>query len=119
MEKIFRPSKWFVLFCLILIIVWGTLQIVSNMVLEERAKEITKEIFTWQWPDKTWSSQVKDMNTSVLSRSRTDAIVKVNGKQDLIQAADNVSKSQICDFTLVLSFYQVSNHWVLGKVELL
>jgi len=124
MENIFRPNKWFVGFCALLIIVWGGLQFVSNARLTDDARACAADLLTWEWPGRNWSSAAAISDASVVRRSDTDAIVRVKGTQILtvapagVQADFKNSKSDRVDFQATLTFYRASNEWVLGKVEL-
>ncbi len=124
MENIFRPNKWFVLFCGLLIVVWGGYQIVANMRVADEAKTAGKGIFTWDWPDHGWSSSAEITEATVVQRSDTDAIVKIKGEQRLTSSRLNASGEQeserpeVVDLSATLTFYRSSNNWVLGRVEL-
>lgn len=130
MEKLFRPNKIFVIFCLLLIIVWVGLQYVSNMRITEAATAEAQEVFDWSWPGQV-SSKVEITNVSVLNRSDNEAKVRVKAKQTLTKlaastsapdknacsskaAADGLSTS---DTACVLTLYRSDRNWVLGKVE--
>lgn len=119
-EKVFRPSKWFVLFCALLVIVWVTWKMVANMRLADDAKYYGQDIFTWDWPDKNWRSQVEIKNAKVIKADGTQAVVEVKGRQRLTSAGpdDNMTDTETVDCSAVLTFYRSSNRWVLGRVEL-
>ena len=123
MENIFRPNKWFVGFCALLIVVWGGLQLVSNTRLSDEAKACALDVFTWDWPGRNWTSIASVSDANVLRKSDTDAIVRVRGKQVLTVAPAGVkadfknSRSEEFDFAATLTFYRASNRWVLGKVD--
>lgn len=124
MENIFRPSKWFVLFCGVLVLVWAFLQLVSNLRVADEAKIQASKIYSWQWPEKNLKSSAEITDATVVRRTDTDAIVKVNGRQTLQSmiagTVQGVSKeaSEVVDCSATLTFYRSSNNWVLGKVEL-
>ncbi len=124
MEAIFRPSKWFVIFCGILVATWGILQYVSNLRLEREAEGVGARVFTWFWPGDNWLSEARITSASIERRTETDAIVKVKGKQVLTFFArgqdrnDKTARSETVDCSATLTFYRLSNNWVLGKVEL-
>jgi hypothetical protein len=88
MEKLFRPNKWFVGFCGLLIVVFVSLQYVSRMRLQGLAQAWGKEIYTW-----------------------------VTGVQTLDWSGDQPQHSET-ECGAQLTFYKTNNDWVLGKVEL-
>ncbi len=136
MEKIFRPNRIFVIFCLLLIVVWLGLQYVSNMRISEAAREEAIEVFDWQWPGQV-SSNVEVIDVSVLSKSDNEAKVRVKAKQTLTkmaETADNAKEKDTqkstspevqpasgpassSDTACVLTLYRSDRNWVLGKVE--
>ena len=125
MEKIFTPNRWFVLFCGLLILVWGALRIVADVRLCERAKVVGLSIFTWNWPDLAVKSKVESINAQVLRRGSHDAVVTVTGRQviskpgtDLNPKADLGPNQSTNDLKAVLTFYRSEDRWELGKVEL-
>ena len=131
MESIFRPNKWFVLFCALLILVWGGYQLVANMRIANEAKLIGQDIFTWDWPELGWSSNGLITDATVVRRNDTDAIVKIKGKQlirslrsgaqaakDSQQSSGTTTPDQVMEANATLTFYRLSNNWVLGRVEL-
>ena len=110
-DNLFQPGKWFVLFCGLFILVWGALQFVGNLRLSEEARFAASHVFTWDWTERGWSTKCSITDVSILHRTSTDATVMVNGNQSLCgQKSDK--------FSALLSFYRLSNKWVLGKVEL-
>jgi len=124
MEKIFRPNKWFVIFCALLVAVWGGLQLVANMRLADEAKQEASQIFTWDWPTLNCFSKADVTDATVVRRTDSDAIVKVSGKQVVTTAPPNTpvdfktARSDVVDVNVTLTFYRSSNQWVLGKVEI-
>jgi hypothetical protein len=137
MEKIFRPNRIFIIFCLLLIFVWLGLQYVSNLRISEAASNEALEIFDWQWPGQV-ASNVEITNVSVLSKSENEAKVKVKAKQTLTKLAQAVTDSSkkkadsnnsspntqsadapasSSDTACVLTLYRSNRNWVLGKVE--
>ncbi len=135
MEKLFRPNRIFVIFCLLLIIVWLGLQYVSNMRVSEAAKVEAEGVFDWKWPGQV-SSNVEITDVSVLSKSENEARVRVRAKQTFTKLADaekeadqgNQEKSakenqpaqgtaSSGDTACVLTLYRSNRNWVLGKVE--
>jgi hypothetical protein len=119
MEKIFQPNKWFVGFCAMLILVFVLLQVVQYARLSDMAKIIGTDIFTWGWPDKNISSSCQITDAKVLSKTHTDAVVEIKGKQVL--SAEEIkpdTKSETTECSAVLTLYRVNDRWELGKVEL-
>jgi hypothetical protein len=137
MEKIFRPNRIFVIFCLLLIFVWLGLQYVSNMRISEAASSEALEIFDWQWPGQV-ASNVEITNVSVISKSENEARVRVKAKQTLTKLAEAIADSTekkdkpndsnpdtqpasgaatSSDTACVLTLYRSNRNWVLGKVE--
>lgn len=117
-EKVFRPNKWFVAFCGLLVLVFAGLQFVMNMRIADEAKAIGEHIFTWSWPDRHWSSTAEITRADVVQRSGTDAIVKIQGRQVLSGSGSGSAGQEIVDCGATLTFYRSSNNWVLGRVEL-
>jgi hypothetical protein len=122
MDKIFTPNRVFVYFCAALIAVWAGLQFVSNQLLSALAERDGKSILSWSWPDRNLSEQVDSLHSQVVSRSATDAVVKVSGQQTLRKSLDDgktyteVGKPTECSATL--RYYHNNKSWVLGGVEL-
>lgn len=127
MEKLFRPNKWFVLFCGSLIAVWLGLQYVSNARIEEAAKVLALEVFDWSWPEKV-SSKVEVTGVSILNKGENEAKVRVKGKQKFVRLVNEDSQNkndegnssaQIppSESAVVLTLYRSNRNWVLGKVE--
>lgn len=123
-EKLFRPSRWFVYFCGLLVLVWLALQYVSNERLSAQAKEEGKNLFTWSWKVLGAASQADITEVKVLHRSEGDAVVQVKGRQGITisdpgaTASATGDKSEMLDCGATLTFYKSSNKWILGKVEL-
>lgn len=115
MEKMFRPNRWFILFCALFLVVCGSYQLVGNLRLEETAKQAAADIFTWEWPVKHLKSQATITEISIVKKSDTDGIVKVKGQQTLMRRSDNSHESVECN--AVLTFYKKSGEWILSKVE--
>lgn len=116
MEKIFTPNRWFVMFCALLIVVWGALKYVGDMRLAEHAQLIAqKNIFEWRWPALNTNATVRSLKAHVVRRDGTDAVVEVTGRQ-LISTAGGAPK--ISDCKAVLTFYRLQDQWRLGRVEL-
>ncbi len=137
MEKLFRPNRIFVIFCLLLIFVWLGLQYVSNIRISEAARSEALEVFDWRWPGQV-ASNVEITDVSVLAKSENEAKVRVKAKQTLTKlAGDDAEKTEkrddpkstspdiqpasgaACqsDTACVLTLYRSNRNWVLGKVE--
>jgi hypothetical protein len=122
MDKIFTPNRVFVYFCAALVAIWACLQLVSNQLLAALAERDGKSILGWSWPDLNLTEQVDSLHTEVVSRSATDAVVKVSGQQILRKTLDDgktfqeVGKPTECSATL--RYYHNNKYWVLGGVEL-
>lgn len=120
-EKIFTPNRWFVLFCGLLILVWGALRIVADIRLCEKAKLVGEDIFTFTWPELSVQSKVESIKAQVLRRSSHDAVVTVTGWQKVFnpeKAEINSAQASQAELNAVLTFYRSEDHWELGKVEL-
>ncbi|MEZ4488593.1 MAG: hypothetical protein R3C24_03710 [Cyanobacteriota/Melainabacteria group bacterium] len=129
MEKIFTPNRWFVLFCGLLILVWGALRIVADVRLCEHAKLVGESIFTYSWPELSLRSEVESIKAQVVRRGSHDAVVTVTGTQVLsdplksgIQSGKEKAQSgqsaSSAELNAVLTFYRSEDRWELGKVEL-
>jgi hypothetical protein len=120
MEKLFRPNKWFVAFCGLLIVVFFSLQYVSQMRLKSLAEAWGVQVFTWDWPGQGLHSSAKMTKAEVVKKTESDAILKVTGTQTVDRAgeADLAKKRTETACGALLTFYKSNNDWVLGKVEL-
>lgn len=124
MEKIFTPNRWFVLFCGLLILVWGALRVVADVRLCEKAKMVGEEIFTFDWPDPALKSEVESIKAQVLRRGTHDAVVTVTGWQvvsnqnDSATGGKELKAATPSELNAVLTFYRSEDKWELGKVEL-
>lgn len=119
MENLFRPGKFFVIFCALIIIVVGGTHLFANYVVAEKAKLDGVDVFTWEWPGMLKSS-AEITQADVIKKSDHDAIVRVKGTQTLTSAG---GKSETVDCNAVLTLYRSTNpastgKWELGKVEL-
>lgn len=117
MEKLFRPNKWFVGFCGLLIVVFLSLQYVSRMRLQGLAQAWGAEIFTWDWPGQNLHSIGKMTKADVVKKTESDAVVKVTGTQTLDRSGAQPQHTET-ECGAQLTFYKTNNDWVLGKVEL-
>lgn len=117
-EKVFHPSKWFVFFCGLLVIVWVSWKVVVNMRVADDAKYYGQEVFSWDWPEKNWRSQAQINDAKVIKADGTEAVVEVRGTQRLTSPGANDNMTETVDCSAVLTFYRSSNRWILGRVEL-
>ena len=135
MEKVF---SWPVLvgICGVFLTVWVSLQFLSTMRLQEEAKEIGMSVLSWDWPGENWQSSAQMTDAEIVRRTDNDAVVKVSGKQTLIQKnnaeqsknsaspLDNSgAQAETVDCSVTLTLYrqgsgQAGYKWVLGRVEL-
>jgi hypothetical protein len=119
MEKIFRPGKWFVLFCGLFVLVWGARQYVSNAVLRDDAQRYAAYVFNWQWAGSDWASQANIVETDVLNHDDNDAVVKVKAHQQFRQHAND--QLAVADCSAILKLYKRSTAhgviWELGEVQ--
>lgn len=117
MEKIFQPGKWFIIFCAILVSIWVSLQLVIKMRLTEEAKQITNQVFSWNWPALGCTSKVFKITTIKIKKlSSSDAKIQILAIQKLVYA--NRTNSQEIPCTIELTFYHSNNHWKLGSLKL-
>jgi len=122
MDKIFTPNRIFVLFCAALVAIWACLQFVSNQLLSAMAERDGKAIMGWTWPQLKLAERVNSVHAQVISRSGTDAVVKVSAQQTLEKLLDDgisyqdVGKPTDCSATL--RYYHNNKSWILGGVEL-
>jgi hypothetical protein len=119
LEKIFTPNKWFVLFCGILVLMFGALQMVANMRLQELAKREGERVFSWQWTGVGASTGVIEQS-DILKKTETDAIVRVKGTEKVALTAaksDQSKTTEVVACSAVLTFYRVDKEWMLGKVQ--
>lgn len=139
MEKIFTFSKWFVLFCALLIAARLAWQYVADQVLTEEAHVVGENVFNFDWDenipglaDKNGStnggggsnllrSQSKVVEAKVLRRTTTDAQVQISGNQVIsaVQPDGKLSSEPPVQakFSAVLSFFKEKGRWFLSKVE--
>lgn len=129
MDRIFTFSKWFVLFCALLIVARLALQYVADKRLSEEAQVIGGNIYTFDWdggPEiagkiSVLRSESKVLEAKVLHRSASDAQVKITGNQ-MISTLDPESHGIVGQpledkFSAVLTFFRENKQWVLSKVE--
>lgn len=114
MEKIFSFNKWFILFCALLIVTFGTLKVVGDMRICEEANFLARTMFSWEWPELKANATVDSIRTKVLEHTANDAIVEVSGNQSIATNGATTNGT----FLANLSFYKQQNKWILGKVEL-
>ncbi len=118
-DKIFRPNKWFVGFCGLLVVVWFVLQTVANMRISEYAKTLGANLFSWEWPSLDCKSQAEITDAKILRKSDADAIVEVKGRQTIMPDGKAAAgKAEVVDCDARLTFYKMNNVWILGRVDL-
>lgn len=111
MEKIFSINKWFVFFCGFFVLVWLALQTVTNQRIVEIAKMQATLVFSWQWPDMGWGEEADITEAKVLKLTKTDAKVRIVGRQK------EIGGTGVDDLTATLTFYREGKNWILGRVE--
>jgi hypothetical protein len=145
-EKLFRFSKWFILFCALLVAARLAQQYVADKALEERAALIGERVYGWRWQniagDMQLNSQAKVVEAKVIKRGPNDGQVRIQGNQvvmapdektsvntgDQQQGANSTSSSNTntrgpenkpleSKFTAVITLYKDKDKWLLGKVE--
>ena len=146
MEKLFRFSKWFVLFCALLVAARLAQQYVADKALEERAAVIGERVYGWRWQnisgDMQFNSQAKVIEAKVIKRGPNDGQVRIQGNQVVMapnnsvntgeqQQGANSTKSNSgaaevtqsetkpleSKFKAVITLYKDKDKWLLGKVE--
>lgn len=94
MEKLFRFSKWFILFCALLVAARLAQQYVADKALEERAAVIGERVYGWRWHnlsgDLQLNSQAKVIEAKVIKRGPNDGQVRIQGNQ-VVMAPDRNS----------------------------
>ena len=99
MEKLFRFSKWFILFCALLVAARLAQQYVADKALEERAALIGERIYGWQWQnisgDLELNSQAKVVEAKVIKRGPNDGQVRIQGNQVVMTPDLSSDKSKI------------------------
>ena len=98
---------------------FGALQVVANMRLQELAKAEGEHLFSWQWAGVATATGIID-HSDVIKKSDTDAIVRVKGIEKVDHPATKAglagsSESVAC--SAVLTFYRKDKEWMLGKVQ--
>lgn len=120
MENFFQPSKYIVIFCGFLIVVWLCLQFVIKARVTEESKELTTQIMTWSWPQLNIASRVKNIqDAKIIKLTSNDAKIEVAGNQDII-SYDKINKStstKELPFKLILVFYHLNNSWKIGSIR--
>jgi hypothetical protein len=142
-EKLFRFSKWFILFCALLVAARLAQQYVADKALEERAAVIGERVYGWRWHNLTGdlqlNSQAKVIEAKVIKRGPNDGQVRIQGNQ-VVMAPDRKNsitsgaqqkgansgtvdlkpienKPLESKFTAVITLYKEKDKWLLGKVE--
>lgn len=129
-----NPAKIFVGICTAFLIVWGALQVVASMRLEEDARLAAQRILSWKWTldDGAESkgaaksflpgceAEFRPEEATVKQRNQSDALVMVKGKQCFVAQSQEESAAYKTeeDCSITLSFYKHNNHWILGRVEM-
>lgn len=116
-EELFTPSRWFVIFCGLLIVIWMALQWVANWRLEEEARIEAAQVFGWEWTNSGWNSTARITRVAVVSRSDTDAVVEVDGQQT-VNCLGAEPPVQTLNCRCRLSFYRDNKRWRLASVDL-
>jgi len=142
-EKLFRFSKWFILFCALLVAARLAQQYVADKALEERAAVIGERVYGWRWHnlsgDLQLNSQAKVIEAKVIKRGPNDGQVRIQGNQVVMAPDRNSSvtsgaqqkgansgtvdlkpienKPLESKFTAVITLYKEKDKWLLGKVE--
>ncbi len=146
MEKLFRFSKWFVLFCALLVAARLAQQYVADRALEERAAVIGERVYGWRWQnisgDMQLNSQAKVIEAKVIKRGPNDGQVRIQGNQVVMapnksvntgdqqqganstknnsgaaELAQSEAKPLERKFKAVITLYKEKDKWLLGKVE--
>lgn len=115
---------YFVGFCALFIVVYGTLKVVSNMRVQEECRELSASIFNWKWPGQNWESKAELTDVEVVSKGDNDAVVKIKAKQtataykpgDEIDSTTGRSQTEEC--TATINLYKLNDQWIIGSVEL-
>ncbi len=98
MDQIFRFSKWFVLFCALLVVARLAQQYVADRAFEERASAMGERIFGWRWVNAAGNVDIQSSaqvtKAKVIHRRETDGQVRVEGTQ-LVMSPDIGSASDI------------------------
>jgi hypothetical protein len=118
-------SKFFLFFCVLFLLEWLGLQVVSYLHLTNQAKLDGERVFNWSWPSKNMRSVAEIYETKILNRTNNDATVKVWAKKhmdqlnDIAASARNQEKQNLLadKCAALLSYYRMNNKWFLGKVE--
>lgn len=110
------------MFCALIVLMFGALQTVANMRLQELAKAEGEQLFSWQWSGIGAASCSID-HSDIIKKTETDAVVRVKGaeKITLTSGAGDNKVSQPAETTVacsaVLTFYRKDKEWMLGKVQ--
>ncbi|CAN5217349.1 hypothetical protein BH11CYA1_BH11CYA1_18030 [soil metagenome] len=97
MDKLFRFSKWFILFCALLVAARLAQQYVADKALEERAAVIGERVYGWRWQnisgDLQLNSQAKVIEAKVIKRGPNDGQVRIQGNQVVMSPDESANKS--------------------------
>lgn len=117
MEKFFSPSKWFVGFCGLFIIVWLALGYIRDQRIKEEAMLLVDKHFSYRYPIGDGSKKVlceaQSENAKIIRRTTTDAQVQVSGKQ--IRTIDGVKTESA--FKGSITLYKNENIWRVGQLQ--
>ncbi len=98
MEKLFRFSKWFILFCALLVAARLAQQYVADKALEERAAVIGERVYGWRWHnlsgDLQLNSQAKVIEAKVIKRGPNDGQVRIQGNQ-VVMAPESMPETKV------------------------
>jgi len=125
MEKFFTPNKFFLFFCILFVLEWLGLQLVSYMHITDQAKLDGEHVFNWSWPSKNMRSVAEIYRTKILSRSNNDVTVKIWAKKHMDQlnslatAPQNLERQNTLTDKCAaqLTYYRMNNKWFLGRLE--
>jgi hypothetical protein len=98
---------------------FGALQVVANMRLQEQAKAEGEHLFSWKWSDLGSSTGIIEQS-DILKKTETDATVRVKGTENVTRVTGRLDATKpdapvAC--SAVLTFYRKDREWMLGKVQ--
>jgi hypothetical protein len=88
-KKFFTPNKLFFGFCILFVLEFLGLQLVSYLHITDQAKLDGQRIFNWTWSSKNIRSFAKIDQANILSRNNNTATVKVSGKEYIYHVDEN------------------------------
>lgn len=117
MERFFSPSKWFVGFCALFIIVWLALGYIRDQRIKEEAMLLIDKHFSFRYPVGDGTQKIlceaQSESAKIIKRTTTDALVEVTGKQT--RTANGV-KSE-APFKGSITLYKNENIWRVGQLQ--